>query len=333
LFSIASWNYDRVSPIADGRIKPLGIEDVRVIHTDILESVEGMLSGKYDAGEFSLSIYIVTLFREKLPFIAIPVFTSRMFRHRSVFVRNESRIQHPSDLAGKKVGVPRFRQTAGVWIRGILSEDYGLPVSSVEYFQGAIDNAGEPSESEMFGVPQSEIVPSTSIPGVIRLRFIEKNKTLSQMLLDGEIDAIYSAEDPRAFVQNKARRLFADYVREEKEYFRKTRVFPIMHLLVIKRNVYDNNPQIARDLYDAFLRAKEVAMRDMNQSWAHTTMLPWQEKHVTETRDIMGNDYWPYGIKANRKTLETFLKYSYDQGLAKRLLSPEEIFANEMEGT
>lgn len=323
--SVACWNYDRTSAIADGRVKPDGLQ-VRYVRSTILESVDGMLSGRYDAGEFSLSAYAITFFREKLPFIAIPVFVSRVFRHRSIFIRNNSDIKNPKDLVGKRVGIPRYRQTAGVWMRGILADEYQLPVNAVSYFQGDVDEAEKP-EWQRFGVPKSEVTPSRAD---IKLEFVEGKRTLYEMLISGELDAIYSAMDPKSLSRrNEIKRLFEDYVLEEKRYFAKTKIFPIMHVIVIKKSVYDENPKIARSLYDAFLESKRIAGIDLNETGYYSTMLPWQVNHVKETRETLGDDFWPYGVKANMNTLKTFLRYSYEQGLAKRILSPEEIFAPE----
>jgi 4,5-dihydroxyphthalate decarboxylase len=234
-------------------------------------------------------------------------------------VNRESGIREPRDLIGKRVGTPEYQMTAGVWIRGILSDEYEVPVSSVTYFRGGEEEPGRPEKLRL------------SLPPEIRLESIPPKKTLSAMLDAGEIDALYTARMPSSFVRGSGnvRRLFENYQAVERDYFSKTKIFPIMHTVVIRRDVYEKSPWVAQSLYKAFARAQQEAYKELYEAGALSVMLPWLVQHVEETRALMGTDFWPYGLEPNAHTLATFLRYSFEQGLAKRLLKPEDLFAPE----
>lgn len=317
--SIACSDYDRTRAIADGRVQADGI-DLLWLDLPIEEIFFRMLRHyEFDAAELSLSSYVLSLFAENPRFIAIPVFPSRAFRHSFIFIHRESGIREPKDLMGKRVGVPEYQMTAGVWIRGILSDEYNVPAASVRYLRGGEEDPGRP-----------EKIP-VSLPREFHLETIGLAKTLSAMLAAGEIDALYSARVPSTFTNGggKVRRLFENYPAIEQDYFSRTGIFPIMHVIAIRRDVYERSPWIAQSLLKAFSRAKEIAFDQLSDSGALFCMLPWLARHLAETRDVMGADFWPYGLERNTRTLETFLRYSYEQGLSKRLLKPEEIFAPE----
>jgi 4,5-dihydroxyphthalate decarboxylase len=317
--TIACSNYDRTCALADGRVAIEGIEPVWLAPS-IEEIFFRMLRHReFDAAELSLSSYVLSLFAENPPFIAIPVFPSRVFRHSCIFVHRESGIREPKDIAGKRVGVPEYQMTAGVWIRGILSDDYKVPVASVRYFQGGEEEPGRPEKIPL------------SLPPEIHLESIGAGKTLSAMLEAGEIDALYTARMPSCFADGsgKVGRLFENYEAVEKDYYSRTKIFPIMHVIAIRRDVYSKSPWIAQSLFTAFARAKQIASAELYESGALPVMLPWLVRHVEETHELMGADFWPYGLAPNKHTLETFLRYSFEQGLAKRRLKPEELFAPE----
>jgi 4,5-dihydroxyphthalate decarboxylase len=209
--------------------------------------------------------------------------------------------------------------TAGVWIRGILSDEYKVPVRSVQYFNGGEEEPRRPEKLNL------------SLPPEIHLEPIPPTKTLSQMLDAGEIDALYSARMPSTFVKGSPNvgRLFDDYQTVERDYFSRTKIFPIMHAVVIRRNLYEKHPWIAQSLYKAFVRAQRETYDELYQTAALKYMLPWLIRHVEETRALMGQDFWPYGLEPNIHTLTTFLRYSFEQGLSKRQLAPKELFAPE----
>jgi 4,5-dihydroxyphthalate decarboxylase len=325
--NLACWDYDRTRPIYDGRVRIEGME-VNYIPLWVEETFSRMLRNKeFEVSEMSLSAYISSLFTKEPPFVAIPVFPSRTFRHRSIFVNKNSGINVPSDLKGKRVGVYRFRHTASVWIRGILADNYDLPLNSVSYYSGGLERP-EVDESKFWGLPSTGERMSKS---GIRIQQIGENKILSTMLENGDIDALYTARMPSSFTSGSKNvaHLFPDYVQAEMDYFKKTRIFPIMHTIVIRKDVYEKNRWMAISLLKGFIEAKELAYKALYQTGALRYMLPWMSWEVEESRKLMGKDYWSYGFKSNYETLKTFLRYSYEQNLSDRELEPEDVFAEE----
>ena len=317
--TLSCWDYDRTRALSEGRIGVDGV-DLTYLSLPIEETFFRMLRNhEFDASEMSLSSYVLSLFEEPQPFIAIPVFPSRFFRHSCIFVNSNSGIRRPEDLRGKRVGTPEYQMTAAVWIRGMLSDEYKIPVGSTPYFTGGEE---EPGRSEKIAL---------SLPPSIRVEPIADTKTLSQMIESGELDAMYTARAPSTFVNGtgKVRRLFENYGAVEREYYRKTKIFPIMHTVVIRRDVYKQNPWIAQSLHKAFVLSQREVYTNLHETAGLKTMLPWVLDHVAETESVMGKDFWPYGFQPNQNTLATFLRYSYEQGLAKRLLTPKELFAPE----
>ena len=317
--SLGCWNYDRTRALMDGTVQPQGI-DLNYLNMPVEETFFRMLRHReFDAAEMSLSSYSVSRSKPEQPFVAIPVFPSRFFRHSCIYVNAKSGIREAKDLIGKRVGNPEYQMTAPVWIRGILSDHYGVPVDSVTYCTGGEE---EPGRSEKIKL---------DLPPNIRVEPIGAHQTLSQMLADGEIDALYTARMPSSFRtgNGKVKRLFENYVEVERQYFRDTGIFPIMHTVAIKREVYEANRWVAQSLYKAFVEAQKLTYQDLEETAALKTMLPWTAAHVEEARRDMGDDFWPYGLEKNRKTLETFLRYHFEQGLSKRLLTPDELFAPE----
>jgi 4,5-dihydroxyphthalate decarboxylase len=317
--TLACWNYDRTRGLADGTVRAEGI-DLRYFGLEVEETFFRMLRHReFDVAEMSLSSYALTLSREDPPFVAIPVFPSRMFRHSCIFVSVKSGIREPKELAGKRVGVPEYQMTAPVWIRGILHDDHGVDPAGVTYFSGGVEEAG-----------RGEKVP-LALPPKFRVEAIGPRQTLAQMLADGEIDALHTARTPSTFATRPeaVRRLFDDYVAAERDWFRRTRIFPIMHTVVIRKDVYRAHPWVAQSLVKAFAEAKRRAEADLAATAALATMLPWQIAHVEAARRELGADWWPYGLEPNRHVLDTFLRYHHEQGLSKRRLAPEELFAPE----
>jgi 4,5-dihydroxyphthalate decarboxylase len=316
---MASWDYDRTRALLEGRIPIDGIE-LNYLNLPVEETFFRMLRNReFDIAEMSLSSYTVSLFREDPPFIAIPVFPSRYFRHSCIYINRDSGISEPKDLIGKRVGNPEYQMTAPVWIRGILSDEYGVPVTSVTYFTGGEEEPGRPEKLKL------------SLPPEIRVQPIAATQTLSAALETGEIDALYTARMPSCYRGGSGRvaRLFEDYHSVEHEYYRKTRIFPIMHTIAIRREIYEQNRWVAQSLFKAFCQAQKEVYRDFEETAALRFMLPWLHQHVEETQKIMGADFWPYGLQPNIPTLSTFLRYHYEQGLSRRQLKPEELFAPE----
>ncbi len=317
--SFGCWNYDRTRALMDGRVQPDGI-DLNYLDMPVEETFFRMLRNKeFDVAEMSLSSYTVSLFSEARPFIAIPVFPSRFFRHSCIYVNAASGIKTPKDLIGRRIGNPEYQMTAPAWIRGILQDEFAVPIDSVTYVTGGEE---EPGRSEKLKL---------DLPPNIKVERIGPTQTLSAMLASGEIDALYTARMPSTYVggSGKVKRLFENYVDIEKAYFRKTKIFPIMHTVVIRREVYEQNRWVAQALYKAFGAAQAETYKDLNETAALKAMLPWLNAHVEEARAEMGDDYWPYGLEKNQTALDTFLRYSFEQGLSKRKLNPVDLFAPE----
>ena len=316
--ALACERYDRTEALRDGRVRPAGV-DLTYLPQTVEETFFRMARfQEFDAAEMSLSSYVVGLTRDA-PFVAVPAFPSRFFRHSGIYVSTRSGIEAPGDLVGKRVGIAEYQLTANVWIRGLLADEYGVPVDSVTYRTGGLHDPGRPEKLR--------IEP----PAGVRIEPIGPDQTLSEMLANGLVDAVYTPRAPRTFADgtDRVRRLFDPSGPAEEDYFRRTGIFPIMHTVVLRRDVYERNRWLARSLYDAFTEAKRLCEENFTETAALRYLLPWLLDEVDRTRSVMGEDFWPYGLEPNRETLRTFLRYSYDQGLAARPLEPEELFARE----
>jgi 4,5-dihydroxyphthalate decarboxylase len=314
--SLSCWDYDRTRALADGRV---AVDGVDVIYQPLVveETFFRMLRYRdFDVSEMSLSSYCRSKFLDD-PFIAIPVFPSRMFRHGFIFVSGKSGINEPKDLIGKKVGCPEYQLTAPVWIRGILQDEYQVPVDSVEYLIGGEEQPGRDEKIKV------------DLPPNFKLSPIGPTDTLAQMLVDGRIDAMYSARVPSTLGTAGVHRLFDDVVGTEKADFQKTKIFPIMHVVVIRRDIYEKHRWLAQALYKAFVQSQAITYHDLAEGAALKTMLPWVNWELTATKALMGDDYWSYGLQKNQHVLDTFTRYSYEQGLSERKLDPKELFAPE----
>ena len=315
--TLACWNYDRTRALMDSRISVEGVE-LNYLNLVVEETFFRMLRNReFDVAEMSLSSYTLSLFQDPAPFVAIPAFPSRAFRHSGIYVNADASIREPRDLIGKRVGVPEYQLTANVWIRGILADEYGVAADSVSYFRGGQEQAGRIEKA------------AVSLPPNFSLQDIPPDKTLSKMLADGEIDAMYAPRAPSTLGDGSGsvRRLFPDYAAREREYFQKTKIFPVMHVIAIRRDVYDANPWVAQSLMKAFIAAQQLAYDDLREIAALKVMLPWLPAELEQTERLMGRDFWPYGYEPNVHTLNTFLRYSFEQGLARRKLDPKELFA------
>jgi 4,5-dihydroxyphthalate decarboxylase len=317
--TLACWDYDRTRALADGRVRPEGI-DLNVLPLHVEETFFRMLRNReFDVAEMSLSSYCVSLTRDDPAFVAIPVFPSRFFRHSCIFVSTKSGVREPKDLVGKRIGVPEYQMTAPVWIRGVLADEYGVAPASVKYFTGGEEEPGRDEKLKLNLPPDFSVTP------------IGPTQTLAQMLADGEIDALHTARTPSTFYArpDDVKRLFPNFVEVEKAYFRRTGIFPIMHVIAIRRSVYEANRWIAQSLFKAFCEAQAITYDNLAVTSAMTTMLPWQVAAVEEARAELGADWWPYGFARNRAVLDTFLRYHHEQGLSARRLEPEALFAPE----
>jgi 4,5-dihydroxyphthalate decarboxylase len=310
--------YDRTRALADGRVQVEGV-DLRYVALEPEEVFFRMARHEeFDAAEFSLSSYVVTL-SHGAPFVAIPVFPSKRFRHSCIFVNSRAGIEAPADLIGRTVGIPEYQLTAIVWIRGMLAEHYRVPVSSVRYRTGGLHDAG-----------RTEKLP-VSLPPEIEISPIPSDRVLSDMLATGEIDALYSPRAPNSLLEGDGavRCLFADPRAEERAYFAKTGIFPLMHAIVLRRDVYTAHRWLANSLVKAFTVAKDLAYEQFRKTAALEISLPWAREEYESTVKLLGPDYWAYGLEPNRHALSTFLRYAHEQYLTDRLLAPEDLFARE----
>jgi 4,5-dihydroxyphthalate decarboxylase len=316
--SLACSECDRTQGLRDGSVPVEGVS-LTCIGLPVEEVFHRMARfAEFDAAELSLSSYVISLHTGK-PFIAIPAFPSRMFRHGGIYVNSRAGIAQPADLIGRTVGVAEYQLTANVWIRGILQEHYGVPVTSVTYRTGGLHAPG-----------RTEKLP-LSLPDDVRVEPIGARQTLAQMLVAGEIDALYTPRTPAPYAQGRpeVRRLFGDAAAEEARYFARTGVFPIMHTVVLRRARYARHRWLARALLKAFEQARRQALDGIDETATLKYMVPWLPGEVARTRQLLGDDYWPYGLAPNQRALDTFLRYTFEQGLAPSRLSPADLFARE----
>ncbi|AWT53548.1 ABC transporter substrate-binding protein [Mycolicibacterium smegmatis] len=313
--TFACGDYDRTRALEDGSVRPDGI-DLTYLRLPVEETFFRMLRHReFDVAEMSLSTYVATLDADPRPFVALPVYTSRMFRHGGIYVNAEAGIRTPKDLVGKRIGAPEFQLTAGVWIRGILDEHHGVPVDSVTYHTGGQETPGR--------------IEKGRVDTGLDIRPIPDGATLSQMLADGEIDALHTPRVPSTFRAGDPRvtRLFPDVVRAEKEYFAATGIFPIMHVVVVRSDIYERHPWVAQSLYKAFLAARDDAYARIYDSSALRFMEPWLIQHLEDAKQLLGQDYWSYGVAENHTTLDVFLRYHHEQGLSRKRYEPADLFA------
>jgi 4,5-dihydroxyphthalate decarboxylase len=314
--SFACAAYDRMVPLLTGEVSPAGIDFNFISIASPRETFDRMAGRlEFDACEFSSSELISQLGTGASPLVAIPVFPSRMFRHSFVTV-NKTRIKSPKDLEGKRIGVPLYTMTAAVFIRGMLMDEYGVDFSGVQWIQGSINT------SSRHGNP--------SAPPLLKKVDIQNNETgksLSELMDAGEIDAIIGTDVPSAIRTNDAiERLFPNFPDVERDYYRATGIYPIMHLVALKRELYERHPFIATSLYQAFCKAKDLAVARMRYRGALATMLPWMIAELEIVDSVFGADLWPYGVEANRKTLEALVRYLAEQSLIPKALPLESIF-------
>ena len=299
--SLACGAYDRTAALARGDIRPEGV-DLTFLALPVEETFFRMTRHReFDAAEMSLSSYLISL-DQGAPFVAIPAFVSRSFRHNGIYVGAASGVIDPAGLAGGVVGVAEYQLTANVWIRGILAERHGLPVTSVRYRTGGLHEPGRVAKLAHDPPPGVEIEP------------IPAGATLAGMLADGQIDALYTPRVPHGFGEGRVRRLFADARGEEERYFAETGIFPVMHVVVLRRDVYEQRPWLAQSLYKAFEQARREAAARLAETAAGASLLPWGYAEAERTRDVMGADFWTYGLAGNEGTLGTFVRYSSSRG-------------------
>jgi 4,5-dihydroxyphthalate decarboxylase len=310
--------YDHVRDLLDGSVAPEGI--ALTCLTFSVEEIFYRFSKfrEWDVSELSLAKYCSMRAAGDDSLIAIPVFPSRIFRHSAIFVRGDGEVRRPEQLAGRRIGIPEWTQTATVYARGLLEHEYGVALTDVEWVQAGVNEPGRVEGIAM------------SVPEGVRYRSVP-DRSLTDLLLAGEIDAIISAHPPTEFKLQTGSviRLFDDYPAVEREYYERTGVFPIMHVIAIQREVYDEHPWVAMNLFMAFEEAKRRSYERVLSPTAPFFPIPWGFRHAERARDVFGADFWPYGIEPNRPTLEAFLQFALEQGVTTRELHIDEAFAVE----
>lgn len=316
--TIGCGDYDRTRALKDGRVS---VEGCRTNFLS-LEPEEvffrAFRNAEFDVSELSFSSYCIATARGDCPYIGIPAFVSRIFRHSGIYIRKDAGINKPEDLRGKRIGVPEYQLTALVWIRGMLEEEYGVKPSESLWFGGGQEQPGGRDE-------RTPVV----LPPDIKLAAIDRDRTLVEMLVAGELDALFTARAPSCFVNKHPNvgRLFPNYREVEKAYYKKTGLFPIMHLIGIRKSLVAQNPWLPTSVYKAFVQARDLAYKEAKEVAALPVTLPWMEAECLETVELMGEDYWPYGVHESARDIEAMTRYSFQQGLAKRKLSPADLFA------
>ena len=311
--------YDRTEALRNGIVQPEGIHlTYLAIEPPPLLVDRAVKDNEFDIAEMFLALYMSLRSQGKFPFVAIPVFPSRVFRHGFVFVNTRSGIKKPKDLERKRVGVPEFRQTAAVWAKGALQHDYGVDLSTIQWVEGGINAARPPDELDL--KPE----------GPFAIEFAPHGKSLDDMLENGELDALLGARKPTSFgSRTLVQRLFPNFREVEQEYYRRTGIFPIMHTMVLKESLYREHPWVAKSIFNAMVEAKGWVLDRIREGGTLRFMLPWLWDDLEQLGQFFGGDGWPYGLEPNRNTLDTLMDHLVEQGLMKRKVPLEELFLPE----
>lgn len=315
ILSVAVGDYDRTRPLFNGDVGIDGVDPVflRLSPEEIF--FRAFRTQDFDICELSMSSTTVKLANGDCPYVPIPVFPSRAFRHTSIYVNTAAGIETPADLAGKRVGLAEYQLTANVWARALLEDDYGVSPDQIKWVRGGIEELG-----------REEKIKLKLAPGIV-IEDAPSDKTLANMLADGEIDALIGPRMPSTFDgEGRVRWLFDDPMAEAKDYYRRTGIFPIMHLVGIRRELVERHPWLPATVQKAFEQAKSVCMTQLADTSAAKAALPFIEEQLHGTRQLMGSDFWSYGFDANRHVIDTFLDHHHKQGLSSRRVSADEMF-------
>jgi 4,5-dihydroxyphthalate decarboxylase len=313
--SVAVRDYDRTRPLSDGLVAIDGVDPIYLALDPEEIFFRAFRHAEFDICELSLSSFTVKTDQGTCPYVGVPAFVSRAFRHTSIYVRSD-RIKVPADLKGRRVGVPEYQLTANVWARAMLQDDYGVKPSDIHWIRGGLEEAGRPEKI------------AVTLPEDVALDDAPEGKTLSAMLEAGEIDAVIGPRVPSCFARRAAHVswLFADPVAAAADYFKRTGIFPIMHLVGVKRELAEKHPWLPAAVFKAFEKSKSIALERLSDTSSAKVTLPFVEERLAQARALMGDDFWSYGVAKNRKTLETFLKHHRGQGLSQRAVTVDELF-------
>ena len=321
---IAFWGYDRTEALRDDAVSIEGVEATYHSGHIVTDVFEAMVKDRaYDVSDLGFSYFLRTMDFDEPPFLAIPVFTLHMFRHSAIYINKAAGIDRPQDLVGKRIGeLAMYGHDAGVWPKGILSDEFGVRPEQSRWLVGGIDFPLKP----ISWVPQPH-------PAGVEIEQAGAGVDLGELLRTGEIDALVSADVPEAYLKGDPAvgRLFEDHVDVEREYFRRTGIFPIMHMIVVKRELAEREPQVVKAVYEGFKQAKRMCEQKLVRGMTFNNinmMVPWVSALLAENRRLLGEDWWPDGMKRNRAGVDAFLRYHYEQGLSKRRWSIEEVFVS-----
>jgi 4,5-dihydroxyphthalate decarboxylase len=318
--SLGCCNYDRTRALFDGRVAiegcslvPLALEPEEIFH-------RAFRGQEFDICELSLSSHTLNTARGASDYVGVPAFLSRVFRHSGIYIRSDRGINSPADLKGKKIGIPEYQITANVWVRGFLQDYYGIRPEDIRWRRGGLEQPGRKERTAL------------QLPGNIEIEQIPDDATLSQLLESGELDGVFSAKSPSCFLRGDKNiaRLFPNYRQAEEEYFASSKIFPIMHIVGIRRALVEQHPWLPVSVYKAFMEAKHLATEDLAQIGHLAVTLPWGVSEYEAAKRLMGEDYWSYGLDSNRHVLDTFTRYHFEQGISPRLVKPEELFAESV---
>lgn len=314
--SIAMGNYDRTRALVDGEVRVDGADPIYLMLSPEEMFFRSFRDVAFDVSELSLSTFALKTADGSNPYVGIPVFPSRAFRHTSIHVRSDRGIESPADLEGRRLGTPEYQLTACVWARALLQDEYGVAPSDVIWVRGGMEQGG-----------RREKIP-LRLPSGIRIEEAPDDRTLSQMLERGDIDGIVGPRAPSCFERGHphVRWLFADPSRAAAEYFQRTRIFPIMHVLGVRRDLAERHPWVPMALYKAFSAAKDIALERLTDTSATKVTLPFVEEQLRAARALMGPDFWSYGAGPNHHVLDKFLHHHHAQGLSQRRLQVGELF-------
>ena len=314
--SIATGDYDRVRALVDGQVQVEGCDITYLVMGPEENFFRSLTNHEFDVTELGLSNYVIALSRGINEYVAIPVFLSRIFRHSAIYIRDDAGIAKPADLIGREVGVPVYEMTAALWVRGMLQEEYGIQPSQIEWRTGGLEEPGRRSKYPM------------KFPDNLRIAPVPSDRALSEMLEKGEITALISARAPSCFERRSPHivRMFPDYRSAEKDYYAKRRLFPIMHMLGLRRSLAEQHPWLPSSLFKAFLQAKQRCLSRISDQAALQVSVPWIMADIEECKALMGEDYWRYGFRENLPELERITRWSFEHGLSDRQLKPEELF-------
>ena len=313
--SVAMGDYDRTRALLDGTVQIDGVDPVYMTLSPEEAFFRAFRNTEFDISELSLSSYLVKASKDESPYVAVPVFLSRAFRHTSIYVRKD-RIKRPQDLKGCRIGVPEYQLTAIVWARSILQDDFGVRPEDITWVRGGIDEPGRPEKIKL------------QLPPDVRMENAPDGDTISAMLDRGDIDGFIAPRPPggAAATNPNVGWLFDDPTAVAKDYYQRTGVFPIMHVVGIKKDVVARHPWLPGAVLKAFEQSKKAALEKLADTSATKVTLPFVEEQLKAARELMGADYWSYGVEANRKTLETFVRHHHAQGLSARLMAVDELF-------